>query len=239
MAVPDTLEQRLDAVRQTIASACAHCGRSESEVRLIGVTKTFSAEAIKPAIACGLMDLGENYIQEFKQKAEQLPAHLRWHFIGHLQRNKAVWAAKYASFVHSVDSLPLVRALDRHSAERSEPLKCLLQVRLGDEESKSGLDPDKVLPFLDELAADPPSSICFVGLMTVPPPVEHADDNRVHFSRLRGLLEKIEAQAYRFWQGQELSMGMSEDYVAAIEEGATMVRIGRAIFGSRPPKLSV
>ncbi len=236
MAEPEDVCRRLETVRSLIARACDKCGRRSEDVRLIGVTKTLSPDRIKPAIACGLRDLGENYIQELREKVELLPS-VCWHFIGHLQRNKAGWAAQNVDYIHSVDNSALLRTLDMHCADRAKPLLCLLQVRLGGEESKSGLEPEQVIPLLDSVAQEPPRYLRLVGLMTVPPPADKADGNRQHFRRLRDLLDEVLAQNYPFWQGAELSMGMSDDYEAAIEEGATMVRVGRAIFGPRPLKV--
>ena len=236
MVEPGDLCRRLEQVRSVIDRTCQKCGRQAEDVRLIGVTKTLPAETVAAAVECGLQDVGENYIQELRAKVGAVPP-VRWHFIGHLQRNKAGIAAELASCVHSLDSLALLRALDQRCSVRTEPLDCLLQVRLGGEASKSGLEPDRLLPLLDETAEDPPRHLRLIGLMTVPPPAENPDDNRPHFRRLRDLLDSVLQQKYSFWQGRELSMGMSDDYTAAIEEGATMIRVGRAIFGPRPPKV--
>lgn len=236
MVEPGDLRQRLECVHAEIARACAKCGRRSEDVRLIGVTKTLPAEIIKTAVNCGLQDVGENYIQELRAKVGLVPP-VRWHFIGHLQRNKTGVAAEYASWVHSLDSLAVLRALDLRCSSRNVSLDCLLQVRLGGEDSKSGLEPEQILPLLDEIAKDPPKNLRLRGLMTVPPPADNAEDNRPHFCRLRCLLDDILRQQYPFWQGRELSMGMSGDYGTAIEEGATMIRVGTAIFGPRPRKV--
>lgn len=231
----EVVVQNLRQVRERIEAACRACGRQPSEVRLIGVTKTLDAEAIRPALDCGLADVGENYIQELQSKVGLLPA-VRWHFIGHLQRNKAALAVKLAAYIHSLDSLALIRAVDRHCVAQGRDVSGLLEVHLGGEESKSGLEPEEVWPLLEELAKEPPQRLRLVGLMTVPPPMADPDGNRPHFRQLREMVQKIGQQGWEFWQGQELSMGMSGDYQAAIAEGATMVRVGRAIFGERPPK---
>ena len=231
----ESLRSRLEAVRAEIAGACARSGRSLSTVRLVGVTKTLPAEVVQAALDLGLEDFGENYIQELTSKAAALPP-VRWHFIGHLQRNKAAAAAQYASFVHSLDSLELIKTLDRRLGMVGRTCSGLIQVHLGGEESKSGLEIPEVLPLLDALAQEPVRNLRLVGLMSVPPPVQHPDDNRPYFRQLRALLQQITERGYDFWQGQELSMGMSDDYAVAIEEGATMVRVGRSIFGARPPK---
>lgn len=235
MIAPEVVIQNLCQVRERIEDACRACGREPGSVRLIGVTKTLEAAVIRPALNGGLEDVGENYIQELKGKVGLLPA-VRWHFIGHLQRNKASLAVELATYIHSLDSLALIRAVDRHCVTRGRDVRGLLEVRLGGEDSKSGLDPEEVWPLLEELAKEPPQRLRLVGLMTVPPPTEDPEGNRPHFCRLREMVQKIGRQNWNFWQGQELSMGMSDDYQAAIAEGATMVRVGRAIFGARPPK---
>lgn len=236
MVCLETLRQRLAEVRTKIARTCERCGRKPNSVKLIGVTKTLSAEDILPAIEYGLEDLGENYIQELRSKVNSLPA-VNWHFIGHLQRNKARYAVESASVIHSLDSLAIIRAIDRHCCERGLERSGLLQIRLGGENTKSGLNPEELWPLLEELKSEPPRCLRLVGLMTVPPPACCPEDNRQYFRYLNKLLENVKSRYSSFWQGSELSMGMSGDYLVAIEEGATMVRVGRAIFGERSPKI--
>ncbi len=236
MVDSDTLRGNLKAVRAAIVEACARSGRRADEVRLIGVTKTMPPEVVALAIELGMKDLGENYIQEASLKAKQLPP-VNWHFIGHLQRNKAGQAVSFASYIHSLDSLGIIKAVDRRCEEHDVQVKGLIQVHLGDESTKSGVGPEELWPLLDELAQDPPKRLQLVGLMTVPPPVSVPEDNRPHFRHLRQLLQEIVERDYPFWRGRELSMGMSDDYLVAIEEGSTMVRVGRSLFGERPPKV--
>ena len=208
-----------------MAAACARAGRDPAGVRLLGVAKTFPAPRVAELVSQGLTDVGENYVQEARSKQTEVgPCH--WHLIGPLQRNKINLALQLFDWIHTVDRVDLIRALD----QRVEgALTVLLQVRLGDEESKHGLDPVDLLPFLEALRADPPARLQLSGLMTIPA----VGDARTHFRTLRGLLEEVQSRAYPFWKGAELSMGMSEDFEEAIEEGATVVRIGRALFGSR------
>jgi len=215
----------LEEIRGRIASACARAGRDPAGVRLLGVAKTFPAERVAELVAAGLTDVGENYVQEARAKAAGVGP-CTWHMIGPLQRNKVNQALQLFDWIHTVDRPELVRALDERM---QRPLTALLQVRLGDEDSKHGLDPGDVLPMLEGLAADPPRQLKLSGLMTIPA----QDETREYFRHLRGLLEEIRARRFPFWDGAELSMGMSDDFEAAIEEGATVVRIGRALFGNR------
>lgn len=226
------LQARLAEVRENIDRTCIQIGRDPASVRVIGVTKTRTAEEIKPALEAGLDDLGENYVQEARQKAAQLPG-ARWHMIGPLQRNKVNLAVDLFEGIHSLNNAGLIRKLDGRCGERNRRMWGLLQIRLGGEKSKRGLDPDQALALLEELKSDPPQTLRLTGLMTIPPPAEKAEENRPHFRRLKELLDEIVARGYDFWTGTELSMGMSDDYLVAVEEGATMVRLGRIIFGER------
>lgn len=234
VAAPEapTVRSRIGQIREAVDRVCLATGRDPNSVRLLGVTKTLTPNQIRPALEAGLEDLGENYIQEAREKATRLPG-ARWHLIGHLQRNKVNLAVDLFETIHTLDSVSLIRRLDRRCTERGRNLPCLLQVRLGDEETKHGIDPDEVFSLLEELRSDAPRSLRLVGLMTIPPPGPDAEASRPHFRRLRRLLEAILERDYTFWHGRELSMGMSDDYLVAVEEGATMIRLGRAIFGER------
>ncbi|HXE72991.1 MAG TPA: YggS family pyridoxal phosphate-dependent enzyme [Candidatus Nitrosotenuis sp.] len=227
---------RLARVREQIDRLCVKLGRDPGSVRLIGVTKGHPPEAIKAAIEAGLEDLGENYVQEARDKAARLPG-VRWHLIGSLQRNKVNLAVDLFEAIHSLDSASLIMRVEKRCQERNRNLPGLIQVRLGGEETKHGVDPDQLFALLDALAAHPPTRLRLVGLMTIPPPGVDPEASRPHFRRLRGLLEEVRARGYPFWCGSELSMGMSDDYLVAIEEGATMIRLGRAIFGERARKV--
>ncbi len=229
---PELLHSRLVQVRESVARACLSCARDPNSVTLVGVSKTKPLEAIEAAARFGLQDFGENYIQEAKLKAEHFPD-LKWHLIGHIQKNKVHTAAQIATVIHSLDSAELIRRLERSCAEQGRVVSGLIQVRLGHELTKSGVDPEDLFSLLDELRAADLHYLRLVGLMTIPPPAPSSEGNRPHFRRLRQLLEEIVARRYPFWSGQELSMGMSGDYQVAIEEGATYVRVGRAIFGDR------
>lgn len=229
---PPTVRTRLGDVREAVDRTCVAMGRDPNSVRLIGVTKTLSPDEIKPAIQAGLEDLGESYVQEAREKASRLPG-VRWHLIGHLQRNKVNLAVDLFETIHSLDSASLIRRLDRRCGERGRALPGLIQVRLGGEDTKTGVEPSEVFDLLEELVPDPPRFLRLVGLMTIPPPSPSPDGSRPYFQELRALLNRIVERGYPFWHGRELSMGMSDDYLVAVEEGATMIRVGTAIFGSR------
>lgn len=229
---PELLHNRLVQVRESVTRACLSCGRDPNSVTLVGVSKTKPLCAIEAAARFGLQNFGENYVQEAKIKAEYFPD-LKWHLIGNIQKNKAHVAVKIATVIHSLDSVELIKRIDRGCAEQGRSVSGLIQVRLGHEETKSGVDPENLFSLLEELKTADLQCLRLVGLMTIPPPAASPEGNRSHFRRLRELLEEVIARRYEFWSGRELSMGMSGDYQVAIEEGATYIRVGRAIFGSR------
>jgi pyridoxal phosphate enzyme (YggS family) len=215
------LKDRLAVVQERIAAATARAHRNAPDIRLIAVTKVFPATAIRDAYELGLRDFGENYVQEFEGKAPQLTdlAEARFHLIGHLQSNKSRRAAELFQVIQAVDSAKLARRL----GEAGHPLDVMIEVRLSTEESKSGADPGDVPAIVEACRAA--ASLRLLGLMTVPPWSENAEESRPYFARLR----EIAAQHNL----RELSMGMSNDMEVAIEEGATWVRVGTALFGKR------
>ncbi len=227
-AIPSAITE----VRESIQRAAITAGRDPASVRLVGITKTRTIDEIRQALDSGVEDLGENYIQEAREKARKLPG-ARWHMVGNLQKNKVNLAVDLFEVIHSLDSVSLISRLEARCAARRRNLVGLIQVTLGGEKTKKGLNPDKVLALLDEVAKEPPEFLRLSGLMTIPPPVEDPEENRQHFRTLRETLERILAKGYPFWSGTELSMGMSDDYRVAIEEGATMIRLGRILFGER------
>lgn len=230
----DTLRPRLDEVRGRIEAATARSGRAVGTVTLIGVTKTVAAVTVQAAVAAGLADLGENRVQEAQGKIPVVGrAKVRWHFIGHLQRNKAGRAVELFDRVHSVDDAAVAEALSRHATAAGRTLPVLVEVNVGGEASKFGVAPDGLAALLEQVAALP--GLALDGLMTVGPPVETAGAARPVFARLRGLRDEAERRLGR--RLPELSMGMSGDFEVAVEEGATMVRVGTAIFGARPSRV--
>jgi pyridoxal phosphate enzyme (YggS family) len=226
----------LALVRARIAAAAQRSGRDPSSVTLVAVSKTFGAAAVREAAAEGQRDFGENRVQEALQKISDtggVPA--RWHLIGHLQSNKARRAAPAFNFIHSVDSLDLLHKLDDAAAARpggSEPLELLVQVDLAGEATKFGAPPEEAERILREHTS---GSVRITGLMLVPPWNEDPERTRPWFVRLRELRDAWRESGVAPERLQHLSMGMSHDYEAAIEEGATIVRVGTAIFGRREP----
>ena len=225
------LRARLTSVRERIATAAGRAGRDPASVRLIAISKTFSADAIRAAADAGQVDFGENKVQEALPKIEELRAHrLRWHLVGHLQSNKARKAAEHFDLIHSIDSATLLTRIDDGAAAAGRTVDALVQVDLAGEPTKHGARPEEIPALL--AAAGGSRAVRIVGLMTLPPAVDDPESARPYFAALRELRDRF---ASHVQQGSlaELSMGMSHDFEVAVEEGATMVRIGSAIFGSR------
>ena len=227
----DTLRARLADVRARIARAAGRAGRDPASVRLIAVSKTFPAEYVRAAAAAGQIDFGENKVQEALLKIEQtadLP--LRWHLIGHLQSNKAKKAARFDA-VHSVDGPVLLQKLDEAAAAAGRRIDLLVQVDLAGEATKHGAREDELTAIFD--AARSARSCRCAGLMIIPPAVDDPEAARPYFRQLRDVRDRLVARGVDASMLQELSMGMSHDFEVAIEEGATLVRVGTAIFGGR------
>lgn len=226
------IARNLETVRRRIEAAAVRAGRDPASVTLVGVTKTVDAPRIREALEAGLLDAGENRVQEAREKMPLLPETVRWHLVGHLQSNKALQAARLFRVIHSVDSVELMRRLDAAASKEGRTIDALVQVDLAGEPTKSGVGEEGLDEIL-EIAASC-ERIALRGLMILPP--YHPDPERARpwFRRLRLLLESVRARHVRPAL-TELSMGMTEDFEVAIEEGATLVRIGRALFGDRPP----
>jgi len=222
----DEIRANLERVRERIARAAERAGRRGEDVLLIAVSKTVEVEKIREAIAAGVPALGENRVQEARGKIAELGRPVPWHLIGHLQTNKVKEALSLFDLIHSIDRLELARECERRANDRGRPVDVLLEVNVAGEASKGGVAPDAVAETLDEISGL--GHLRMRGLMAIPPPVERAEDARQWFQALRKLGERHGLA--------ELSMGMSADFEVAIEEGATMVRVGTAIFGSRPQK---
>jgi len=228
--MPQSVARNLEGIRGRIAAAARRAGREAGGVTLIGVGKTMPAETIRAAVEAGLTDLGENRVQEARRKAPMLPGALRWHLVGHLQSNKARQAAALFDVVHSIDSPEILSRLERASEEEARTLEALVQVDLAGEATKFGVEESGLDGVLE--AASACRRVAVRGLMTLPPYDPDPERSRPWFRRLRALLE--DARRRHGGLGlSELSMGMTEDFEVAIEEGATMVRIGRALFGPR------
>ena len=225
-----TVRENVEAVLERIARAEARSGRSSGAVRLVAVSKTQPVARIAEAYEAGLRVFGENYVREAEEKVRAFPD-AEWHFIGKLQGNKVKKAVSLFGWIQAVDSPRLLAEISRRCAEAEKTLPVLIEVNLGGEESKAGVSPE-ALPSLLASAAEQPG-IRVRGLMAIPPAAEDPEESRPRFARLRELLEKHVSTAGTGERMSELSMGMSGDFETAIEEGATMVRIGTAIFGSR------
>jgi pyridoxal phosphate enzyme (YggS family) len=222
---------RLHSVQARIQQACHAAGRSPEEVRLLAVSKTFPIEPIRELFQAGQVDFGENYVQEAEAKVAAL-SQARWHLIGPLQSNKAARAVQLFSIIHSLDRLSLAERLERLARESGRGLQAFVQVRLGEEDSKSGIDPEDLVPELQRWnEAREWKALRLVGLMTLPPP----QVSRPYFARLRELRDQLQALSLPIFSDYQLSMGMSDDFEAAIAEGSNWVRVGRALFGSRKP----
>lgn len=225
------IQENLAKVEENIAQACKRCGRDSKEVTLIAVSKTKPVAMIQEAIECGKREFGENKAQEMKEKYEVLPKDIKWHFIGHLQTNKVKYVVGRACLIHSVDSLHLAEAIEAESAKKNVISDILIEVNVAEEESKFGLKMEETLNLVENIAKMP--HIRIKGLMTIAPFVENQEENRGVFRKLRELSVDIAKKNIDNVSMAVLSMGMTNDYEVAIEEGATYVRVGTGIFGER------
>ncbi|HEM47373.1 MAG TPA: YggS family pyridoxal phosphate-dependent enzyme [Alphaproteobacteria bacterium] len=225
-----SIAERVGEVAARIAAAAAGAGRSPQDVMLVAVTKTVNPERIREAVDAGVKHLGENRVQEALSKLGSLPEGVTLHMIGHLQTNKARQVACSFDWIHSVDSVKLAEELSRRCDAAGRRLTCLLEVNVSGEEAKYGATPEDAARLADCVAALP--SLELAGLMTVPPFSEDPESSRPHFARLRGLAASL-APNLPAGSMRHLSMGMTGDYEVAVEEGATIVRVGTAIFGHR------
>ena len=224
--------QNLNAVREQVSVAAARSGRSPGAIELVAVTKAHSPEAILEVVEAGQLVLGENRVQEARSKMPLLPGRARWHLIGHLQTNKVRQALPFFERIHSIDSLELARDVNRISAELGLFPKVLLEINVAGEGSKFGFSPEKLRASMEEILAM--DRLALDGFMAIPPFAPEAEASRKYFVLLRELRDRVSAE-FRA-PLSELSMGMSGDFTVAIEEGATLVRVGTAIFGARQGK---
>jgi pyridoxal phosphate enzyme (YggS family) len=228
----DELRTRIESVRQRIEAARARAGRAD-EVTLVAVTKTHPADVVRAAIAAGVADVGENRVQEMDEKVAEVGRRaVRWHLIGHLQRNKAARAVALADLVHSLDSIRLAEALSTEAVKAGVIVPALVQVNTSGEESKFGLAPEEAIDAVGRMAELP--GLRLEGMMTMAPFTDDQAVIRRTFAGARRLREEAERQVPAF-TGQHLSMGMSNDFEAAVEEGSTLVRVGSTLFGERGP----
>jgi pyridoxal phosphate enzyme (YggS family) len=226
------LKNRLERVKERIKATADACKRPVASIRLVAVSKTMPAEVVREAIEAGITDLGENYIQEAKEKINALATYpVTWHYIGHLQSNKAKYAVRLFDLIHSVDSLKLAKELDKYAKKNDKIQTILIQVNVAREDSKSGVYLEDSVRLLREVSRL--ENISVKGLMTMPPYFNAPEKVRPFFAALRQFRDQIKKEAIPNISMDELSMGMTGDFETAIEEGATMVRIGTAIFGDR------
>lgn len=225
------LKENLENVESMIAESCERAGRDREDVTLIAVSKTKPVPMLQEIYDLGIREFGENKVQELVDKYDQLPSDIHWHLIGHLQRNKVKYIVDKVAMIHSVDSVRLAETIEKEAAKKDCIVKILLEVNVAGEESKFGLRPDEVLQTVEEISTFP--HVRIEGLMTIAPFVDDPEENRVHFEKLRQLSVDIASKNIDNVNVTMLSMGMTNDYSVAIEEGATFVRVGTGIFGER------
>ena len=225
------IKEQLEIVENNICRACSKSKRNREEVTQIAVSKTKPVEDLKEAYACGMRYFGENKVQEIMDKYPQMPADVKWHMIGHLQRNKVKYIIDKAAMIHSVDSLRLAETIQTEAAKHQVSVPILLEVNVAEEDSKFGLSVKDTLPLAEQISTFP--NLQIKGLMTIAPFVENPEENRWVFRQLKKLSVDIDEKNIDNVDMCVLSMGMTGDYEVAIEEGSTMVRVGTGIFGSR------
>ena len=225
------VKENLQDVEKKIEEACRRAGRDRSEVTLIAVSKTKPVSMLQEAYSAGIREFGENKVQEMMDKYDVLPDDIHWHMIGHLQRNKVKYLMGKAALIHSVDSLRLAEEISAQSVRHQVVTDILIEVNIAGEETKFGTDREEAISLVEEASRLPGIHIC--GLMTIAPFVENPEDNRTYFRQIRELSVDIAAKKIDNVDMRILSMGMTGDYEVAIEEGATMVRVGTGIFGAR------
>lgn len=225
------LQQNLEKVEQNIALACETSGRKRKEVTLIAVSKTKPVSMLQEVYQAGIREFGENKVQELSDKQPQLPQDIHWHMIGHLQRNKVKYIVGTVALIHSVDSLRLAEEISSQAVKKSLCQDILVEVNIAQEESKFGISKEETFQLVEEISKLP--GIHIRGLMTIAPFVENPEENRIYFRKMRELSVDIAHKNIDNVDMDILSMGMTGDYMVAIEEGATMVRVGTGIFGER------
>ena len=226
------MKQRLEHIKQRIRQTAESCKRDADSVRLVAVSKTIAADIVKEAIEAGVTILGESYVQEARAKFKALVQYpVSWHFIGHLQSNKAKYAVRLFDLIHSVDSLKLARELDQQARKVDKIQQILVQINIGAEDTKSGISTDEASRLVAEISQL--KNLAVKGLMTMPPYFYQPEKAQPFFAALREMRDQIKEQSLPHVSLDELSMGMTGDFEVAIKEGATLVRIGTAIFGER------
>ena len=225
------LKENLSEVEERIQAACERAGRKRDEVTLIAVSKTKPPHMLQEAYDLGVRVFGENKVQEIREKYEILPQDIQWHMIGHLQTNKVKYIIDKVKLIHSVDSLKLGETIEKEAAKQNRIMDILLEVNVAQESSKFGLKTEEVIPLMEKFSQLPHLRV--KGLMTIAPFVENPEENRKHFKKLYQLYVDIKSKNIDNGTMSVLSMGMTGDFEVAVEEGATMIRVGTGIFGSR------
>ncbi len=229
-----TVRANIEKIRNRIAGAALRSGRSVSDIRLMAVTKTVDDDRIVDAIEAGVDIIGESYVQEAKRKIEKMGKGVEWHMIGYLQSNKAKYAVRLFDMIHSVDRKNLAVELDRRAGMAGRRMNILVEVNTSGEKTKSGIDHREAMQLIKEIALL--EHLAIRGLMTMPPWFDDPEDARPYFATLRDLRDRVVEEQIPGVEMTELSMGMSGDFEVAVEEGASIVRVGRSIFGERPMK---
>lgn len=227
----ETIAKNIQQLKEKIAAATAKAGRDPEDILLLAVSKTIPAKSVRLAREAGQIDFGENRVQEARAKIPELPEDITWHLVGHLQRNKAKYCPALFDWIHSIDSVPLAKEIGRRYGEKGKTCKALVQVNVSGEKSKFGCPPDLVEEIFEAIMEE--DSLEAVGLMTMPPYSLDPEDSRPYFEDLRNIRDKLLGRGYEQDSLSELSMGMSGDFEVAIEEGATIIRVGTAVFGER------
>ncbi|MGB4569851.1 MAG: YggS family pyridoxal phosphate-dependent enzyme [Tepidanaerobacteraceae bacterium] len=225
------LKQNIQQIKKRIEAAAERSGRNPEDIYLIAVTKNFSAELIQEAVDNGIVFLGENRVQEAKSKVDLVKGNIEWHLIGHLQRNKVKTAIDIFTMIQSLDSWRLAEEIQKRAQQADKVIDVLVQVNIGSEETKYGIDPDDTEVFIEKVATLP--NLKVRGLMAIAPFKENPEDVRAYFRHLREIFQSIKEKSIENVSMEYLSMGISNDFEVAIEEGANMVRIGTGIFGTR------
>lgn len=226
-----SITENLSMVENKIAAACKRAGRERDEVKLIAVSKTQPVEAIREAIEYGINSFGENRVQELREKTEIIKDNLDWHLIGHLQTNKVKFVVGKVSLIHSLENIRLAEALDKEAAKLGITVDVLAEINVAKEDTKFGVNPEDAENFIREVSKFP--NINIKGLMTVAPYTDISEENRKYFRQLKKIMVDLNSKNIHNVSMNVLSMGMTGDYEVAIEEGATLVRVGTGIFGSR------
>ena len=229
------IKENLEQVEQKIAAACQRAGRKREEVTLVAVSKTKPLEAVEEVLDLGILEFGENKVQEMMEKQEHIKSPVHWHMIGHLQTNKVKYIVDKVVLIHSVDSLKLAAQIQKEAEKKNVVVDILIEVNIAGEETKFGVTKEETIPLIEEISKFPNVHVC--GLMTSAPFVEDPEEDRQYFRELYQLFVDIKEKTLDNIDMKILSMGMTNDYEVAIEEGSTMVRIGTAIFGARQYKI--